>query len=357
MKNHKSEIGNLHSTIMTILIFFIVLSLLVFVHELGHFLAAKRAGVRIEEFGFGLPPRLFGKKFRGTLYSINLLPIGGFVRLTGEDMGEQALIGDPGSFQVKSPKRRALILVSGVIGNLLLAWAIFTFLLNVGLPVFNPKPLLIKVFQNSIAEKSGLKPGDAVLKIDGKNMDFHWEVSKYIRKHKRQELTLLVSRDGEKLKIKATPDPLLGIEISNFETRTVAWWKSPFYGIIEVSKNFTQLAIGLGGFLYSLVGGPKIVGEVTGVLGIADMTRFFAELGYRYLLQFIGLLSVNLAFMNLIPFPALDGGRLAFVAYEMISGKKPRRVVEEWSIKIGMAVLLAFMLWVTIKDVVRLGWI
>jgi len=341
---------------VTILIFFAVLSLLVFVHELGHFLAAKWAGVKVEEFGFGLPPRVLGKKIGQTLYSINLLPIGGFVKLLGED-GEFATIGDPKSFSVKSPKKRALILLAGVVGNLILATFIFTFLFNVGLPVFMEKPMFIEVDAGGIADLAGLKQWDKIIKMDDTKIDYHWDASDYIRAHTGKEIKMVVKREETKLSFKVTPKPLLGVTISNLKDLKEVWWKTPYYGILETGKTLVQMATGIASLIYSLFGGEKIATEVTGPIGIADMTRFFAELGYRYLLQFVALLSVNLAFMNVLPFPALDGGRLIFVAYELITKKKAKAGIEARVTQVGFAILIAFMLWITVKDVLRMGWL
>jgi len=151
--------------LLSILIFLAVLSLVVFFHELGHFIAAKRLGVAVEEFGFGYPPRLFGKKIGSTVYSVNLIPLGGFVRLKGEN-AEIAGLGDSDSFSIKSPYKRVVILISGVLGNIILTWLIFSLLLIVGLPVLEDRVHLEKTFPNSVAQQAGLLPGDIIVSLD-----------------------------------------------------------------------------------------------------------------------------------------------------------------------------------------------
>ncbi len=152
---------------MSILVFLLALSVLVFVHEFGHFIAAKKSGVKVEEFGFGLPPRIFGRKIGDTLYSINLLPIGGFVKLKGEE-GEVMGFGSEGSFASASNPKRLVIVVSGVVGNLILAYLIFVLLFLVGNPTMAGKVKISDVAKNSPAEASQIKPGDYVLKVDGR---------------------------------------------------------------------------------------------------------------------------------------------------------------------------------------------
>jgi len=211
---------------MIVLIFVVTLSVLVFCHELGHFLAAKKMGVRVEEFGFGYPPRLWGKKKGETLYSINAIPFGGFVRLTGQD-AEYGTVGDVRSFAVKSPLKRAVILLAGVVGNLLLAWFLFSLLFGTGMPEIMDHARVVAVEPDSVAAAVGIELGDLITQIDEQEIRFSWEVSDYVSSREGEEIWINLRRDDQELVVAATPRPLLGIQVSNIHLKKVSWFRAP----------------------------------------------------------------------------------------------------------------------------------
>ena len=338
--------------LLTILAFIAVLSLLVFVHELGHFLAAKSSGVRVEEFGFGLPPRILGKKIGETVYSINLLPIGGFLRLTGED-GEYASLGDERSFAVKPPARRALILTSGVIGNFLLGWFLFTILFWVGLPKFSDKVVVVSVENPSPAYEAGVREGDFIRMLDEMPISYFWEVSDYVSEH-TDPITVVLEDGGGLRSLIVRPDPYLGVYVSNFVwKKSAVWYRAPWDALVEAAGELGAVWQGIGSLFSNLISTRQVPDEVAGPVGMAQVVGFHAELGPRYLMQIAGVISLNLALVNALPFPALDGGRLMFVIWEVLTKRKVNSAIEARLHQAGMAFLLLLILLITFHDISR----
>lgn len=331
------------------LIFIIVISILVFVHELAHFVTAKRAGVKVEEFGFGLPPRVFGKKFGGTVYSINLLPIGGFVRLKGED-AEIFGLGDSHSFADKSPLRRAIIIISGVLGNFVFAVLLFSLLFGVGMPVFSDKVHVSKVETGSSAEAAGVQRGDFILKANGKDLVFADDLVEALREKEGQEVILEIERGREVFEVTAIPDPIIGVVVSNVIFETYPWWQAPYRATIESGKITWMMVVGVGGMFKNLLVRGEVPKDVAGPVGVFKLTEFYTSLGLRYLLQFMGILSLNFALINILPFPALDGGRLMFVVIEVITGRRVPAKLEKLMHQAGFVLLLLLMILVTFQD-------
>lgn len=339
--------------IFTICIFLAVLSLLIFVHELGHFLAAKKAGVRVEEFGFGLPPRVYGKKIGGTIYSLNLLPIGGFIRMAGEEM-EMALVGDPFCFFTKAPLKRALIVLSGVMGNFLLGWLLFTALFVVGMPVFSERAVIVSVEADSAARQAGLAEGDVLLTLDDQPVTYSWEVTEYVKNHQKP-IMVKFKRGSEEKSLEVTPRPMLGVYVSNFLWKiSQPKYLAPWDALKEAFTVLSSVLRGLGGLVQSLFVRHVVPEEVAGPVGMARIISFYAELGWRYLLTLIASISLNLALVNVLPFPALDGGRLIFIGWEVVTRKKINPAWEYRFHQIGMLLLLILFLLITYQDVARL---
>lgn len=339
--------------IISILTFIIVLSILVFVHELGHFLAAKSSDIAVEEFGMGLPPRVWGKKYGGTLYSINLLPLGGFVRLKGEDFKEEET-DDPRNFSSKSPLVRSKVLLAGVTSNFLLAIVLLTLLFTIGVPVFTRQIYIKEIQRDSEAERVGLKSGDLLLSVNGQKYEYVSDFVKAVEVNAYKEIILKVKRDSAEFEVTAAPRPILGVVITNFRLESYPFYIAPRKGI-EASFLITAGMIkGLGDFLKGLIFQRQVSPEVAGPVGIAQMTGQASALGIRFLLQFVGILSLNLAVINALPFPALDGGRLFFVVLEGATGKKVSPKFERWLHTVGLALLLLLIAAVTLKDISRL---
>ena len=348
--------------LLTIIAFFVVLFVLVMVHEWGHFFAAKKMGMTVEEFGFGFPPRIASFKKNGTRYSFNWLPLGGFVKIQGENGDDERA----GSFGTKSAPARLLVLAAGVIMNIVLAWVLLSVSLGLGTPQpasqngQNDSVAIGEVLAGSPAEAAGFKKGDVVLRIDGQPVTSFKAFQEYTNQHAGQEVTYTIRRNGASLDLKAVPrqnppvsEGAIGVQLA-LPKVSYPWHIAFGKGAVLTWDYFKLTFDGFGQIIGQLFGGPKVAGEVAGPIGIAVLTGKFAKAGLAMLLQFTALLSINLAIINALPIPALDGGRILFVIVEAIRGKKVRAKVEQWSHAIGFALLLALMVVVTIKDIVKL---
>lgn len=341
--------------------FGIVFSLLVFVHELGHFLVAKWRKVRVEEFGFGLPPRIWGRKFKGTVYSLNFIPLGGFVKLKGEDP-EVAGFGDADSFRVKSKISRTAIILAGVLGNLALAWLIFSLLFMVGNPRISGQTVIEEVLSGSPAEGVGILPGDTVLSVDGRPVETTDELVFLIKQKAGAPVKLRVDRVGEIKDFSVVPRPEpptgegpLGVKIALVDPQ-VNLISYPFGQALwqaggEVGRILRDMLVGLVTMIARIFTRGEIPTEVTGVVGIKAMTDVAASMGKRFFLQFVALLNLNLFIFNLLPVPALDGGRLLFVGLEVVFRKRLSPKIEKIANNLGLAFLLLLSALVTIKDI------
>ncbi len=357
---------------MTIIIFLITLSILVLVHEFGHFLMAKKMGVRVEEFGLGLPPRLFGIKKGETLYSINLLPIGGFVKLFGEEYDEldgrgkaRLALDKNRAFVNKKPWQKTLIVLGGVIGNFLLGWVIFSYLVTQGIPVPTNKVIVEKVTKNSPASIAGLQEKDVITKLIFENSSINLTSAdiliKETKKSAGKNIGLSVQRNGKQLTVNLVPrvnppkgEGPLGISITSFIEKKYPWYSAPFYGLVEAFNITYKIASELGKMLFGLVTFQKQNVDVAGPVGIANLASQAVKFGKNAFLQFLALLSLNLAIMNILPFPALDGGRLVFVLYEGFTKKKPNKDFEKYTNLIGFVALLSLAALITVNDIVKL---
>ncbi len=347
---------------MALLISLFVLSILVIVHELGHFLAAKKAGLAVEEFGLGYPPRLVSVKHRGTVYSLNAVPFGGFVKID-----EDALVDYPKSV-------RASIIASGIIMNLLLAVLAFSLVFGVlGIPRSKGFVEIEAVSPGSPADEAGFQAGDRILSSHlrgvpaghlGGVTTSNQEFVTFINQHLDEEVELKLERQGQILTATVVPretppagEGPLGVVISDSETIQPVWWQRPFlalwFGLKETGSWLITILFGVAQIFYRLLFQWVIPQDVAGPVGIIQVTSQAAKHGFLALLQFLGLLSVNLAVLNFLPIPALDGGRLLFIAIEAVTGKKPQPRFEKIIHTIGMVILLTLMTAVTLQDIKR----
>lgn len=340
-----------------VLIFIFILGLLVFVHELGHFLAAKKLGVRVEEFGFGYPPRIWGKKVGETIYSINAIPLGGFVKMTGID---DFVSKDPKSFTNKSPLKRFFILFSAIFANFLLAVLVFSIIFRIGVP--EPVKVAIEgVVASSPAETAGLQKGDIVLAVDGFEVKDGAGLVGHIQERLGESVLLTIQRAEETLTLEITPREKypdnqgpLGVMIkTHFEKKSYPLWQAPIIGITESLKLTWLMLGGLKKMFLDLILRRVVPTDVAGPIGIAQLTGEAVSFGALAVLQFVGFLSLNLALINLLPLPALDGGRLLFVLTEGISGRRVYPKVMRQIHTLGFVFLMILMVLVTIQDVNR----
>ncbi|MFQ5945826.1 MAG: RIP metalloprotease [Anaerolineae bacterium] len=338
--------------------FLLVFTLLVFVHELGHLIVAKRMGIRIPEFGFGFPPRLLSLGRVGeTEITINAIPVGGFVRLAGEDDPDE-----PGSFAGQSPRVRAAILASGSFMNLVLAAGLFAVVALVGEPSAVIAVEVTQIAPGSPAEAGGLRVGDRILAVDGIQVEDPLDVVRVAETRVGREIALDVERGEESLVVRLVPrrNPPVGEGPMGFTAgAALAGTRIERYDILEaiphgISRTFQVVGLIGYGIVYMIQG--IIAPEVSGPIGIAQMTGQAAARGAPFLLQFTGFLSVNLALLNLLPFPGLDGARLAFVALEAVRGGTKIDPQREGLVHvIGIAILIGLVLVVSYYDLIRVS--
>ena len=356
--------------IVTTLVFLLVISVLVFVHELGHFLAAKKAGIKVEEFAFGFPPKIFSKKVGETVYAINAIPIGGYVRMLGEDEESKS----KRSFSQKSTLARGTVSVAGVLMNVILSWLILTIGFAVGMTPITSTPdslpgektnqqiIVTGVNKGSIAEKVGLSQGDEILSISYLNEKTVFgntsELSNYTKSHLGKGIDITFKHDNniitQSANLPAESDAPLGISIAETAKVRTAWYMAPVVALREVAK-IVQLHYEFFGTLFKniFVHGQLSEG-VGGPVAIYVYSGMAAKAGAMVVLQFIAILSISLAIMNILPFPALDGGRLLFIILERIFHKKVlKENVENMVHAIGFALILVFAAVVTYKDIIN----
>lgn len=368
--------------LFTVIIFIVVLGVLVLAHEFGHFFAAKKSGMKVEEFGFGFPPRAFGwQKTEGrwqmvwgnketadkeqTIYSVNWIPFGGFVKIMGENNEKQE---DPRSFINRPFWGRFLTLVAGVSMNLVLAWLLMSAALVIGLPagIDNPKDFSkyaelknVQIGVDSLvkdypAEKAGMQTGDVILSVDGKSFAGADAMRDYIRSNSGKVFEVKIKRLSEELKINVSslsspPEGQgpTGMSLTSFGRLTVPWYIAPYAGAKATLVQSLNILDGL----YRLFTGKISLSHVGGPVKIAQLTGEVGRMGAVYLIQFTATLSIQLAILNILPFPALDGGRVVLLVVEKLRRKRNNQKIEQWINTVGFVFLILLMIIVTIKDV------
>jgi len=356
-------------TWLSILVFIFIFGLFVFVHELGHFWAAIKSGVKVEEFGFGLPPRIWGTKKHGVIYSINWIPFGGFVRIKGEgvDGGH-----DPDSLKNKSYGVRILVTVGGVLMNFLTAFGLLMFGFWLGMPPIvsdasryaidnsqlESQILIVHVDRGTPAELAGIKAGDIVVTADGIALKTVPELQQAIAG--KRQVNMVVRRDQERLTLPVTTireenREVIGVLADELVSKVhYTWWKVPYFAILETGQLIKNIAIGIVDFLASLVSTGSLPDSVAGPVGIAKITAQAVALGFLSVLQFAIFLNVNLGLINIVPFPALDGGRLLFLLIEISrGGRRIKPEIENAIHSFGFLLLLALIFVVTYRDIFK----
>lgn len=367
---------------MTVVLFIVVLAILVFAHELGHFLAARSVGARVTEFGIGFPPRLYSWKPKGseTTYSINWIPFGGFVKLFKED--EDTGVLSPEEFahtlDARAWWQKIWVLSAGVVFNVLLAWGLITAGLSVGLQmsvdestqgiVGAPSVIALYVESNSPAARAGFIPGDAFSRLcDSADTCLTQptleEVQAFIGERPKETVTVSVDRNGsaeilsvvpEAREIEGVERAVIGVVLDTTATVKLPVWSAIIEGGKTTFFALRNVAVGLWEFLAQTVTGRADFSQIAGPVGIAGLTGDAASAGFSALLSFAAILSLNLAVINLIPFPALDGGRILFVLIETMKRSPIKPVVANTLNLIGFALLILLMIVVTVNDIVRL---
>jgi len=353
---------------LSIIIFIVILSLLVFVHEFGHFSMAKKFGMKVDEFGFGFPPRakeLFEKN--GTLYTLNWLPLGGFVKIKGESGDSR---GDTDSFAHKKVWQRFIVLVAGVSMNFVLAWLLLTIGFTIGLPqvvddtnasyVSEPAIQVVSVEKDSPAELSGLELGDIILQVNKQEFSEINELQNYIALQENNSVTLSVKRGQEMLEKEITPKilpdierPVMGVGLVKTGIISYPWYQSVWEGAKAAVFSTMNILFAFGNMIKNLFVTGSLGADVAGPVGIAVLTGQVVNLGFIYILQFAALLSINLAIINILPFPALDGGRVVFLLIEKLLRRPVDQKVEAVVHNLGFALLMLLVVVITFRDIGR----
>ncbi len=361
------------SFVTTIIVFILTLGVLVISHELGHFFAAKRFGIKVLEFGFGLPPKAWSKKIGETIWSLNWLPVGGFVRLLGEDEASKEVRDDKRSFAAKPVIQRIIIVMAGVTMNLLLAWALFYTILGLQgfriiYPTTDPILTVAATEPGFPAAQTDIKAGERIISIDGQQLTSTDQVVTYVQAHKTDNITLtLGDLDGQNQhQVSITPKLIsedqarLGIVFSPIPFKQYHTFTEKLFSGITYSWDLTKLTIGGLGRLVTDVQTHNLSRasqSVAGPIGLVSVTHNILSLGTEAIipyLWFMGVISLTLTIFNSMPFPALDGGRLIFLLYELILRKRPNAEFERWVHMVGMICLLALMLLITFSDIHKL---
>lgn len=353
---------------MSILIFILVLGLLIFVHELGHFLVAKKSGIRVDEFAIGFPPRLFSFMKGGTRYALNLIPFGGYVKIYGESPDDGATNKDAKDSMINKPKYiQAFVLVAGVVFNIILAFLIFVILFTKGAEfnsnivpfVETPQGVRVDyVVENSVAMNAGIKEGDIIqsVQVEGEEMvNENDKMFEALYAEKKESTTITaIDNQGQIRTVELepkSPEEKFGFSLTDRVLVKTNIFKASLYSI-QATANLTKLtAVGLFDFFGQLFTGKANFEEVAGPVGIVGLVGKAAENGINDVLFLTAIISINLAVLNLLPFPALDGGRLVVVAIEAIL----RRDLDYKKVAIvnviGFLLLITLMIVLTFHDI------
>ncbi len=366
--------------IVTIIAFIVIFSLLVLVHEWGHFIMARRAGMKVEEFGIGLPPRAKAlyKDKKGTIYSLNYIPFGGYVRLYGEDTSDPKALQAKNSFASKSIGARAGVIVAGVFMNLVLAWALITIGFTFGMRPFlvtdqdfasavkaghvvtTPVLYIHEVMPDLPGSASGLRSGDLIIDVNGQGVPAAEDFRSVLKPKEQNHLKVL--RDEKELSFDLLPnaEDKVGLSISREEWVTQVnpvrypFYLAPLKSFQEVQRLSVLTVEMLGKVVVSLVSKFTVPEGVAGPVGIARMTHSFVKQGFMAVLQFTALISISLGVINIMPFPGLDGGRFLFIAFEFVLRRRPNAKWEAAIHTVGFGLLMLLILVVTWNDIVQL---
>ena len=343
--------------LISVLSFLVVIVVLILAHELGHFITAKTTGVTVEEFGLGFPPRLLGIRRGKTLYSLNAIPLGGFVKMAGEE--------DPkvsGSLASKRIGIRVLVLSAGSLMNFLLPLLLFSIAFMIPYNLVMGQVMVDEVSSNSPAARAGIRPGDTVLSVNGKAVNNNGDLQRYIQLNLGNEVTIhLQHNDLTTENVQTIPrwkppegQGAIGIKISTSNAIVASqhypFWKAIPMGVTACIEAFVLFK---NGIVSMIIG--AVPAAVAGPVGIAQLTGEVAKAGISPLLEFASFLSINLAIINLFPLPALDGGRIAFVLIEAVRrGKRISPKTEGLVHLIGFAMIIVFFLAITYQDITRI---
>lgn len=355
---------------LTLVIVFISLIALIVIHELGHFLTAKKLGVKVEEFGLGFPPKIWGKKIGETLYSLNLIPFGGFVRIYGH---EEPVYGDPRSFAERPFWQKSLIILGGVFTFWIVGFILLSIVMIIGVPtavedsenegIIDPKVQVLSVVPDSPADGAGLKIGDVILGTEESAVTKVQEVSSFSQENKGKEVILKIQRGKDIFNVSLRSreeypedEGPMGLSLVRTALKKYPWYLAPLKGIeatAVLTFSIIKAWIMLFSNLFSGGGLPPGV-QVTGIVGIFQIFTEVGALGVSYFIQFMAVIAIHLALINSLPLPALDGGWFLFMILEKIKGKPLNQKFIQRTSTIFFFLLIILMVWITVKDIIRI---
>ena len=351
---------------MSLVYFLIVLSVLVLVHEFGHFIAAKRIGIRVEKFSFGFGPKLFSVKTgdSDTEYLISAIPLGGYIKMAGDEPGE-SLTGKSFEFLSRSVWERFLVIFAGPLLNYILAFLIFSVIFMFGSPTLTTE--VGSLLKDYPAQMSGLSLGDKVIKVDGKDVRYWEDMTEIIRKHLEGPIRLTIEKNGKISDVEIQPVIREIKDIFGKSTKIALLGIAPSqkienvrYGFFEsFSKGFRKV-IDLTAITYKAIwsiatGRLSVKESMTGPIGIFIITGKAAQMGLIYLFHLIAMLSASLAIFNLLPLPVLDGGHILFLFVEKLRGKPLSVKVQENIANMGVGLLILLTVFIFYNDIVKFG--
>ena len=352
------------------LIFLIVLSILILVHEWGHFITAKSVGVKVEKFSLGFGPKLFSFMHQGTEFMVCAIPLGGFVKMAGDERSECK--GKKDEYFSKSVGHRALIVLMGPVVNYVLAYICLCFVFMFGYPALAPK--VAEVIKGYPAEAAGFKKGDTIIKVDAKNIQSWEDVQKYISRSTGAQLHVVFLRDGQRMEKTVSPVEQLSENIFGQkekirrigiqpEDKIITLKYTFLESLVKSFSNLTEITTTTYKALYRMATGAVSIKELsgpagpTGIIGLFYLIQKASEAGFTYLLYVVGVISASLALFNILPLPVLDGGHLLFLGIEKIRGKGLSPKADEMIARIGISFFVCLAFFVFYLDFVRFGWI
>ncbi|HEY8531757.1 MAG TPA: RIP metalloprotease RseP [Limnochorda sp.] len=340
-------------TFQSVVAFVLVFGVIVLFHELGHYGTAKWLGIGVHEFSIGFGPGLVSRRWRGTRYSLRIVPLGGFCRLYGMEPVEDERIGlQPGdrrNFHSRPLWQRTLVIVAGPAMNFVLAVLILALVATVTIPV-----QVVGVDPNGPAARAGFQPGDAIVAIEGEPVYRTFEVNRLITASQGEPVEVTVRRDGETFEVTVRPETQpdgalrIGVQIMD-GMRGVPWWRAVPEGVRQTWQMTRSLVAGLLGMV-----AQRVPVELSGPVGIFQIVGQSAQQGWFSLLLLAAVLNVNLGLLNLLPIPILDGGWLLFLALEGLRGKPLKPEHQGWATFLGFAFLMALVLFATFQDILRI---
>ncbi|MDS1029085.1 RIP metalloprotease RseP [Bacillota bacterium LX-D] len=335
---------------MSILITILILGILIIAHELGHFMTAKAVGIKVHEFSIGLGPKIFGFQKGETLYSLRLLPLGGFNRMAGMESGDE---DDVKGFNTKTVGQRSLVIASGSLMNFLLAIFLFIIVfMGIGIP--SEQNVVARIVNGSPADQVGIQAGDKIIAINNQKTETWSELTEIIRSNPQKELKFTILRDNKTIHLSIVPklDAQNQVGIVGIER---IWEKQNVFNSIYLGiKQTITISVLMITSLFQMITG-QIPADVAGPVGMVQIIDQAVQFGMAFILNLAAILSLNLGIINLFPIPALDGSRLIFLGIEKLRGRPIQPEKENFVHMIGFFLLIALMIIITYNDVLKIG--